>query len=124
MRLQVLLDALCVSPVFNSLLIPANLQLAVYVTGFWLNHAQPEPKAEMFWALLIGLVYGHLCREHQTAIGKDQTEILKDQTEIGEDEIKTGEDQTEIIDVKIRIVKDQREVMIITLSQLKSILFL
>ncbi|KAM9431848.1 single-strand DNA endonuclease ASTE1-like isoform 1-T1 [Clarias gariepinus] len=66
-RLQILLDALCVSPVFNSLLIPANLQLAVYVTGFWLNHAQPEPTAEMFWALLINLVYGHLCREHQTA---------------------------------------------------------
>ncbi|XP_060756998.1 protein asteroid homolog 1-like [Neoarius graeffei] len=75
LRLQVLLDALCVSPVFNSLVIPANLQLAVYVTAFWLNHAQPEPKAEMFWALLIGLVYGHLCKEHQTAIGKDQTAI-------------------------------------------------
>ncbi|KAF5891783.1 protein asteroid 1-like, partial [Clarias magur] len=67
-RLQVLLDALCVSPAFNSLLIPANLQLAVYVTGFWLNRAQPEPTAEMFWALLINLVYGHLCREHRTAI--------------------------------------------------------
>ncbi|KAF5891782.1 protein asteroid 1-like, partial [Clarias magur] len=65
-RLQVLLDALCVSPAFNSLLIPANLQLAVYVTGFWLNRAQPEPTAEMFWALLINLVYGHLCREHRT----------------------------------------------------------
>ncbi|KAK3515666.1 hypothetical protein QTP70_026425 [Hemibagrus guttatus] len=68
LRLQVLLDALCVSPMFNSLLIPPSLRLAVYVTGFWLNHAQPEPKAEMFWALLIGLVYGHLCREHQSAI--------------------------------------------------------
>lgn len=86
------------SPVFNSHIIPENLQLAVYVTGFWLNHAQPEPTAEMFWALLIGLVYGHLCREHRTVIGKDQTEILKDQTEIGKDEIDTCEDQTEIID--------------------------
>lgn len=86
------------SPVFNSPIIPKNLQLAVYVTGFWLNHAQPEPTAEMFWALLIGLVYGHLCREHRTVIGKDQTEILKDQTEIGKDEIDTCEDQTEIID--------------------------
>ncbi|XP_017308370.1 protein asteroid homolog 1 isoform X2 [Ictalurus punctatus] len=70
-RLQVLLDALCVSPVFNSRIIPENLQLAVYVTGFWLNHAQPEPTAEMFWALLIGLVYGHLCREHRTVIEAD-----------------------------------------------------
>ncbi|KAM9431907.1 single-strand DNA endonuclease ASTE1-like [Clarias gariepinus] len=65
-RLQILLDALCVSSAFNSLLIPANLQLAVYVTGFWLKHAQPEPTAKMSWALLINLVYGHLCREHQT----------------------------------------------------------
>ncbi|XP_026766939.2 protein asteroid homolog 1-like [Pangasianodon hypophthalmus] len=68
LRLQVVLHALRVSPLFNSFLIPANLQLAVYVTCFWLNHVQPEPKAEMFWALLIGLVYGHLCREHQTEI--------------------------------------------------------
>ncbi|XP_027011204.2 protein asteroid homolog 1-like [Tachysurus fulvidraco] len=66
LRLQILLDALCVSPLLNSLLIPSSLQLAVYATGFWLNHAQPEPKAEMFWALLIGLVYGYLCRKHQT----------------------------------------------------------
>ncbi|KAK2815338.1 hypothetical protein Q7C36_023604 [Tachysurus vachellii] len=68
LRLQILLDALCVSPLLNSLLIPSSLQLAIYATGYWLNHAQPEPKAEMFWALLIGLVYGHLCRNHQTTI--------------------------------------------------------
>ncbi|KAF7692106.1 protein asteroid homolog 1-like [Silurus meridionalis] len=68
LRLQILLDALGVSPLFNLHLIPANLQLASYVTGFWLKHAEPEPKAEIFWALLVGLVYGHLCRDHPTAI--------------------------------------------------------
>ncbi|XP_026767306.3 protein asteroid homolog 1 [Pangasianodon hypophthalmus] len=66
LRLQVILEALGVSPIADSLRVPEGLQLAVYVTCFWLKHAKPEPRAEMFWALLTGLVYGHLCREEQT----------------------------------------------------------
>lgn len=70
MRLQVVLETLGVSPIAESLHVPEGLQLAVYVTCFWLKHAKPEPRAEMFWALLTNLVYGHLCREEQTEKGK------------------------------------------------------
>ncbi|XP_062842018.1 protein asteroid homolog 1 [Trichomycterus rosablanca] len=66
LRLQVLFEALHVTSGPDSLLIPENLQLAIYVTCFWLKHAEPELKAEMFWALLIGLVFGELSRAHQS----------------------------------------------------------
>ncbi|KAL7835796.1 hypothetical protein SRHO_G00281430 [Serrasalmus rhombeus] len=66
LRLEVFLDALCVSQALEELLVPANLQLAVYVTCYWLKHAQPEPRPEFFWALLVGLVYGELSRDPLT----------------------------------------------------------
>ncbi|XP_062842124.1 protein asteroid homolog 1-like [Trichomycterus rosablanca] len=69
LRLQVLWEALRVSSIPDSYCIPENLQLAVYTTTFWLNHAQPEPRAEIFWALLIGLVYGELRRERRADDG-------------------------------------------------------
>lgn len=75
-RLQVVLEALGVSPVADSFHVPEGLQLAVYVTCFWLKHAKPEPRAEMLWALLTGLVYTHLCREEQTEEGK-KTRVTK-----------------------------------------------
>ncbi|XP_036414367.1 protein asteroid homolog 1-like [Colossoma macropomum] len=65
-RLEVFLDALCVSQAFDELLVPANLQLAMYVTCYWLKHAEPEPKPEFLWALLVGLVYGELSRDPLT----------------------------------------------------------
>ncbi|KAF5900058.1 protein asteroid 1-like, partial [Clarias magur] len=66
LRLQVVLEALSVNPISDSLHVPEDLQLPVYVTCFWLKNAKPEPRAEMFWALLTGFVYGYLCREEQT----------------------------------------------------------
>ncbi|XP_076866852.1 single-strand DNA endonuclease ASTE1 [Brachyhypopomus gauderio] len=66
-RLQVLMDTLQVTHHPDSLSIPVNLHLAMYVTCYWLKHAQPEPKAETYWALLIGFVYGELSREPRTA---------------------------------------------------------
>ncbi|KAK3541444.1 hypothetical protein QTP86_025554 [Hemibagrus guttatus] len=65
LRLQVVLEALGVSQISDSLHVPEGLQLAVYITCFWLKHAKPEPTAEMFWALLTSLVFGHLSREQQ-----------------------------------------------------------
>ncbi|KAG7318055.1 hypothetical protein KOW79_019090 [Hemibagrus wyckioides] len=65
LRLQVLLEALGVSQISDSLHVPEGLQLAVYVTCFWLKHAKPEPRTEMLWALLTSLVFGHLSREKQ-----------------------------------------------------------
>ncbi|KAK2869643.1 hypothetical protein Q7C36_001514 [Tachysurus vachellii] len=63
LRLQVMLEALGVSLISDSLHVPEALQLAVYVTCFWLKHATPEPRAEMFWALLTSLAYGHVSRD-------------------------------------------------------------
>uniref|UniRef100_A0A4W4F798 XPG N-terminal domain-containing protein n=1 Tax=Electrophorus electricus TaxID=8005 RepID=A0A4W4F798_ELEEL len=71
LHLQVLLDTLQVSQQPDSLCVPVNLQLAAYVTCYWLKHAQPEPKAELYWALLVGLVYGELSREPKRAKGID-----------------------------------------------------
>ncbi|KAL7840391.1 hypothetical protein AOLI_G00257140 [Acnodon oligacanthus] len=71
LRLEVFMDALCVSQAPDELLVPATLQLAVYVTCYWLKRAQPEPRPEFFWALLVGLVYGELSRDPLTE--KDQT---------------------------------------------------
>ncbi|KAI5092489.1 protein asteroid-like 1 [Silurus meridionalis] len=65
LRLQVVLEALGVSSIAASLQVPEGLQLAVYVTCYWIKHATPKPRAEMFWALLTGLVFGHLSRELQ-----------------------------------------------------------
>ncbi|KAI5088258.1 protein asteroid-like 1 [Silurus meridionalis] len=70
-RLQVMLEALEVSQIADST-VPEGLQLAVYVTCFWLKHAKPKPRAEIFWALLVSLVYGYLCREPKT----EEVEVL------------------------------------------------
>lgn len=78
MHLQVVMEALGVSPIGDSLLVPEALQLAVYVTCFWIKHAKPEPRAEMLWALLAGLVYGHLCREEPAEKGTRTS--VEDQT--------------------------------------------
>ncbi|KAM9431903.1 single-strand DNA endonuclease ASTE1 [Clarias gariepinus] len=66
LRLQVMLEALGVNPISDSLHVPEGLQLPVYVTCFWLKNAKPEPRTEMFWALLTGFVHGYLCRDEQT----------------------------------------------------------
>ncbi|XP_017569910.2 protein asteroid homolog 1-like [Pygocentrus nattereri] len=66
LRLQIFLDTLGVSQVPERLHVLPSLQLAVYVTCYWLKHAQPEPRPEFFWALLVGLVYGELSRDPLT----------------------------------------------------------
>ncbi|XP_066539245.1 protein asteroid homolog 1-like [Hoplias malabaricus] len=59
-RFQIFSRALKVTQAPDELLVPQNLQLAVYVTIFWLKEAKPEPRSELYWALLIGLVHGEL----------------------------------------------------------------
>ncbi|XP_062842131.1 protein asteroid homolog 1-like [Trichomycterus rosablanca] len=75
LRLQVLLKSLNVSSITDSYCIPENLQLPVYITTFWRNQARP--RAEIFWALLIGLVYGELRREGAVIQRLEKLEALK-----------------------------------------------
>ncbi|XP_049324945.1 protein asteroid homolog 1 [Astyanax mexicanus] len=68
-RQQILLEALLVSQPPDRLPVPPSLQLAVYVTCYWLKQAEPEPKPEFLRALLVGLVYGELSRDPLTQRG-------------------------------------------------------
>ncbi|KAG9283850.1 hypothetical protein AMEX_G2674 [Astyanax mexicanus] len=68
-RQQVLLEALLVSQPPDRLPVPPSLQLAVYVTCYWLKQAEPEPKPEFLRALLVGMVYGELSRDPLTQRG-------------------------------------------------------
>ncbi|XP_030645427.1 protein asteroid homolog 1 [Chanos chanos] len=60
-RRQVLLGVLGVA---DSVLqgVPVHLCLPVCVTCFWMSAAKPKPSASLLHALLLGFVYGELCR--------------------------------------------------------------
>ncbi|XP_063054713.1 protein asteroid homolog 1-like [Engraulis encrasicolus] len=63
-RLQMLRDALGMTkPIPNS--IAAKFHLAVYVTCYWLSRADPQPRMEHLWALLLGFVFGELSGRHK-----------------------------------------------------------
>uniref|UniRef100_A0A4W5K7N3 Asteroid homolog 1 n=1 Tax=Hucho hucho TaxID=62062 RepID=A0A4W5K7N3_9TELE len=63
-RLEVFLKTLGVSQsTLNGL--PPHLELPVAVTRYWLRHARPRPDLLLLKALLLGLVYGELCRKSQ-----------------------------------------------------------
>uniref|UniRef100_A0A674C742 Protein asteroid homolog 1-like n=1 Tax=Salmo trutta TaxID=8032 RepID=A0A674C742_SALTR len=65
LRLEVFLETLGVSQsTLNGL--PSHLELPVAVTYYWLRHAHPQPDHPLLQALLLGLVYGELCRQRKT----------------------------------------------------------
>ncbi|XP_016379568.1 single-strand DNA endonuclease ASTE1 [Sinocyclocheilus rhinocerous] len=64
-RLQVLLDTLCVSSEILREIQPA-LQLQLFVTCYWLVNAQPPPSQVHLWGLLLGMVYGQFSSTPQT----------------------------------------------------------
>ncbi|KAL6457368.1 hypothetical protein MHYP_G00343310 [Metynnis hypsauchen] len=65
-RLKVLLGALGVMEyVLQSL--PPHLCLPVCVTYFWMNSSKPKPSPSLLKSLLLGLVYGELCRRRAMA---------------------------------------------------------
>ncbi|KAL2084686.1 hypothetical protein ACEWY4_020204 [Coilia grayii] len=67
-RLQVLRDALGMTkPIPTS--IAAKFQLAVCVTCYWLSRADPQPRMEHLWALLLGFVFGELSGRHKGETG-------------------------------------------------------
>lgn len=59
LRLGVLLEVLAVK---ESALapVPVHLQLAVAVTGFWLQEATPRPSQPLVQALVLNMVYGEV----------------------------------------------------------------
>ncbi|XP_070297449.1 single-strand DNA endonuclease ASTE1-like [Salvelinus sp. IW2-2015] len=64
-RLEVFLETLGVSrSTLNG--VPSHLGLPVAVTYYWLRHAHPRPDLPLLQALLLGLVYGELCRQRKS----------------------------------------------------------
>uniref|UniRef100_A0A674AN30 Asteroid homolog 1a n=1 Tax=Salmo trutta TaxID=8032 RepID=A0A674AN30_SALTR len=64
-RLEVFLETLGVSQsTLNG--VPRHLELPVAVTCYWLRHAHLQPDHPLLQALLLGLVYGELCRQRKT----------------------------------------------------------
>lgn len=72
MRLEVFLETVGVS---QSTLkgLPPHLGLPVAVTYYWLRHAHPRPDLPLLQALLLGLVFGELCRQRKSQRGMDQS---------------------------------------------------
>uniref|UniRef100_A0A8C7S6V4 XPG N-terminal domain-containing protein n=1 Tax=Oncorhynchus mykiss TaxID=8022 RepID=A0A8C7S6V4_ONCMY len=67
-RREVFLETLGVSQsTLNGL--PLHLGLPVAVTYYWLRHAHPRPDLPLLQALLLGLVYGELCRQRKSQRG-------------------------------------------------------
>ncbi|XP_045552563.1 protein asteroid homolog 1-like [Salmo salar] len=67
-RLEVFLETLGVSQsTLNG--IPPHLGLPVAVTYYWLRHAHLRPDHPFLQALLLGLVYGELCRQRKSQTG-------------------------------------------------------
>ncbi|XP_063054053.1 protein asteroid homolog 1-like isoform X2 [Engraulis encrasicolus] len=63
-------------PIPNS--IAGKFHLAVYVTCYWLNRADPQPCMEHLWALLLGFVFGELSGRHKgKEAGLDQLNTLR-----------------------------------------------
>ncbi|KAJ8004888.1 hypothetical protein DPEC_G00140970 [Dallia pectoralis] len=75
-RCEVFLETLGVSS--SSLSgIPSSLRLPVAVTCYWLRHAKPQPDQLLLNALLLGLVYGVLCRQRAKGPDKQLFERLR-----------------------------------------------
>ncbi|XP_036817406.1 protein asteroid homolog 1-like [Oncorhynchus mykiss] len=67
-RLEVFLETVGVSQsTLNGL--PLHLGLPVAVTYYWLRHAHPRPDLPLLQALLLGLVFGELCRQRKSQRG-------------------------------------------------------
>uniref|UniRef100_A0A8C7NB79 Asteroid homolog 1 n=1 Tax=Oncorhynchus kisutch TaxID=8019 RepID=A0A8C7NB79_ONCKI len=63
-RLEVFLETLGVSQsTLNG--VPPHLGLPVAVTYYWQRHAHPRPDRPLLQALLLGLVFGELCRQRK-----------------------------------------------------------
>ncbi|CAB1321273.1 unnamed protein product [Coregonus sp. 'balchen'] len=55
--------------------LPPHLELPVAVTCYWLRRAHPRPDLPLLQALLLGLVYGELCRQRKSQ--RDEGPVLE-----------------------------------------------
>lgn len=69
MRLKVLLGTLGVTENVLQLVVP-QLHLPVCVTYYWVHSSTPRPSHSLLQCVLLGLVYGELCRCKAMAGGK------------------------------------------------------
>ncbi|KAM9403925.1 single-strand DNA endonuclease ASTE1-like [Salvelinus alpinus] len=75
-RHEVFLETLGVSQsTLNGL--PSHLKLPVAVTCYWRRHAHPQPDLPLLQALLLGLVYGELCRQRKGEEGTEEGPVLE-----------------------------------------------
>ncbi|KAK6326965.1 hypothetical protein J4Q44_G00026100 [Coregonus suidteri] len=75
-QLEVFLETLGVSQSTLSG-VPPHLRLPVAVTCYWLRHAHPRPELPLLQALLLGLVYGELCRQRRSQRGFLEGPVLE-----------------------------------------------
>ncbi|KAJ8334590.1 hypothetical protein SKAU_G00402290 [Synaphobranchus kaupii] len=62
-RLQVFMETLGVDEsIVTATAVPPHLSLPVCVTCYWLSSSKPKPDLQMVEGLLLGIVYGELCR--------------------------------------------------------------
>ncbi|XP_046885371.1 protein asteroid homolog 1-like [Hypomesus transpacificus] len=73
-RLTVMLETLGVTQSLTG--IPPHLRLPVSVTCYWVTHAAPPPDLPLLQALLLGMVYGELCRQKKKRGGISNSESL------------------------------------------------
>jgi hypothetical protein len=52
--------------------VPPHLGLPVAVTYYWLRHARQRPDLPLLQALVLGLMFGELCRQRKSQRGMDQ----------------------------------------------------
>ncbi|XP_064802682.1 protein asteroid homolog 1-like [Oncorhynchus masou masou] len=75
-QLKVFLETLGVSQSTLSG-VPPHLRLPVAATCYWLRHAHPPPELPVLQALLLGLVYGELCRQRKSQRGFMEGPVLE-----------------------------------------------
>ncbi|XP_035285459.1 protein asteroid homolog 1-like [Anguilla anguilla] len=76
-RLQVLLKTLKVDESIANAVLP-HLSLPVCVTCYWLNCSEPKPDLHIVQALLLGIVYGELCRTQGPEAGDPDLQAVCD----------------------------------------------
>ncbi|MBN3305539.1 ASTE1 protein, partial [Amia calva] len=77
-RLQIFLETLGVKrSIVHS--VPHHLSLPVCVTCYWLTHSNPKPTLQYLQALVLGMVYGELCRLAKNGASCPEVKAVREQ---------------------------------------------